>query len=48
MLYFQPLHIYREMMWHPQGLFVKELQVLIATKWTVGGFTLEVLTHVTV
>jgi hypothetical protein len=47
-IYFQPLHMFRQMSCHPQGVFIKELQVLTASKYTIGGSTVAVLTYVTV
>jgi hypothetical protein len=38
-MYFQPLHMFWQMDCHPQGVFIKELQVLTASKYTIGGFT---------
>jgi hypothetical protein len=48
MTYLQPLHMFRQMSCHPQGAFIKELQMLAASKYTIGGFTVEVFTHVTI
>jgi hypothetical protein len=31
----------------PQGVFVKEPQILIASKYTIVGFTIEVFTQLT-
>jgi hypothetical protein len=38
--------MFRQINCHPQGVFIKDLQVLIAFKYTIGGFThiVEVLT----
>ena len=30
-MYFQPLHMFRQMNCHPQGVFIKEVQVLTAS-----------------
>jgi hypothetical protein len=30
-MYLQPLHMFRQINCHPQGVFIKELQVLIAS-----------------
>jgi hypothetical protein len=32
---------------HSQAVFIKELQVLIASKYTVVGFTIELFTQLT-
>jgi hypothetical protein len=32
---------------HPQGVFIKELEVLIASKYTIVGFTVEIFTQLT-
>jgi hypothetical protein len=37
--------MFRQINCHPQGVFIKELQVLIASKYTVVGFTIEVFTR---
>jgi hypothetical protein len=44
-MYLQPLHMFRQINCHPQGVFIKELQVLIAFKYTIVGFTVEVFTQ---
>jgi hypothetical protein len=44
-VYLQPLHMFQQINFHPQGVFIKELQVLIATKYTIFGFTVEVYTQ---
>jgi hypothetical protein len=46
-MYLQPLHMFRQTSCHPQEVFVKELQVLIASKYAIVGFTVEVFTHLT-
>jgi hypothetical protein len=33
---------------HPQGVFIKEVQVLTASKYVTGGFTVGIFTHVTI
>ena len=43
--YFQPLNMLRQMNYHPQGLLIKELQVLSTSRCTIGGFTVEVFTY---
>jgi hypothetical protein len=43
--YFQPLNMLRQMNYHPQGLLIKELQVLTTSRCTIGGFTVEVFTY---
>ena len=40
-MYSQPLYMFRHINCHPQGVFIKELQVLIASKYTIVGFTVE-------
>jgi hypothetical protein len=47
-MYLQPLHMFRQTNCHPQGIFIKELQVLIAYKYAIVGFTLEVFTQLTI
>ena len=47
-MYSQPLHMFRHINCHPQGVFIKELQVLIAPKYTIFGFTVDVFTQLTV
>jgi hypothetical protein len=47
-MYLQPLLMFRQINCHPQGVFIKELQVLIASKYTIVGFTVEVFTQLTV
>jgi hypothetical protein len=46
-MYLQPLHMLWQINCHPQGIFIKELQVLIASKYTLVGFTVEVFTQLT-
>jgi hypothetical protein len=46
-MYLQPLHMFRQLHCHPQGIFIKELQVLIAYKYTIVGFTVEVFKQLT-
>jgi hypothetical protein len=46
-MYLQPLHMFRQRNCHRQGLFIKELQVLIALKYTIVGFTVEIFTPLT-
>jgi hypothetical protein len=36
-LYLQPLRMFRQINYHPQWVFIKELQVLIASRYTVVG-----------
>jgi hypothetical protein len=38
-MYLQPLHMFRQVNCHPQGVFIKELQALIASKYSIAGFT---------
>jgi hypothetical protein len=45
-MYLQPLHVFRQINYHSQGVFIKE-QVLIASKYTTVGFTVDVFTQFT-
>jgi hypothetical protein len=45
-IYFQLLCMFREIDFHLQGVCIKELQVLSASKHTIYGFTVNVFTHV--
>ena len=47
-MYLQPLHMFRQINCHPQGVFIKELQAHTAFKYTIVGFTAEVFTQLTV
>jgi hypothetical protein len=47
-MYLQPLHMFRQINCHPQGVLIKELQVFIASKYTIVGFTVDVFTQLTV
>jgi hypothetical protein len=44
-IYLQHLHTFRQINSHPQGVFIKDLQVFTASKYKVGGYTVEVFTH---
>jgi hypothetical protein len=46
-MYLQPLHMFRQINCHPRGVFIKELQVLIASKCRIVGFTVEIFTQLT-
>jgi hypothetical protein len=48
-MYFQPLHMFRQVNCHPQGVFIKELQVRVlnGSKYTIVGFTVEIFTPLT-
>ena len=46
-MYLQPLHMFRQVNCHPQGASIKELQVLIAFKYTIVGFTAQIFTPLT-
>ena len=46
-MYLQPLHMFRHINYHPLEVFIKELQVLIALKYTIVDFTVEVFTQLT-
>jgi hypothetical protein len=39
--------MFRQLHCHPQGVFIKQLQVLTAYKYTIFGFTVEVFTQLT-
>ena len=41
------LHTFRQRNFHPQGVFIKELQVLIESRYTIVGFTIQVFTQLT-
>jgi hypothetical protein len=45
-MHFQPLHMFRQIA-ILRNIY-KELQVLTASKYTIYGFTVDVLTHVTI
>jgi hypothetical protein len=47
-MYFKSLHMFRQMNFRPKKVFIKELQVLTASKYKISGFTVEVFTHVTI
>jgi hypothetical protein len=47
-IYLQPLHMFQDMNCHSQGVFIKKLQVLTASKYTICGFTVDVFTYVTI
>jgi hypothetical protein len=47
-MYLQPLHMFRQIDCHPQGVFIKVLQVRTAFKYTIGGFTVEVFTQLAI
>jgi hypothetical protein len=40
--YFQPLHMFRQIDCHFQGVYIRELQVLTASTYTIYGFTVKV------
>jgi hypothetical protein len=42
-MYLQTLHVFRQLNCHPQKVFIKELQAFIASKYTIVGFTVELL-----
>ena len=46
-MYLQPLHMFRQINCHPQRVPIKELQARTASKYTLGGFTVEVFTQLT-
>jgi hypothetical protein len=46
-MYLQPLLMFRQINCHPHGVFIKQLQVLIASKYTIVGFTVEIFTQLT-
>jgi hypothetical protein len=47
-MYLQLLHMFGQKNCHSQGVFIKELQVCTACKYTIGGFTVEVFTQLTI
>ena len=47
-MYLQPLNMFRHINCHPQSLSIKELQVRAVSKHTIGGFTVEVFTQLTI
>jgi hypothetical protein len=47
-MYLQPLHMFLQINCHPQGVFIEELHVRTASKYTIGGFTVEVFTQLTI
>jgi hypothetical protein len=47
-MYLQPLHMFRQINCHPQDVSIKELQARTASKYTIGGFTVEVFTWLTI
>jgi hypothetical protein len=47
-MYFQPLHMFRQVNCHLQGVFIEELQVFTASKYTIDDFTVEVFAQVTI
>jgi hypothetical protein len=38
-----PLYMFWQINFHPLGVFIKELQVLIASKYTIVDFTVDVI-----
>jgi low affinity Fe/Cu permease len=47
-MYLQPLNMFRQINCYPQGVFIKELQLLIATKYTIVRFTVQVFAQLTI
>jgi hypothetical protein len=47
-IYLQPLHMFRHINYHHQGVCIEELQVLFASKYMICVFTLKVFMHVTI
>jgi hypothetical protein len=47
-MYLQPLHMFRQVNFHPKGVFIKQLQVFIAFKYTIVDFTVEIFALLTV
>jgi hypothetical protein len=41
-MYFQPLHMFRQMNCHLHGVFIRELQVFSVSKNTIFDFTVTV------
>ena len=46
-MYLQPVHVFRQINFHPQWVSIKEVQVRTASKYTIRGFT-ELFTQFTV
>jgi hypothetical protein len=46
-MYLQPLHMFRQINCHTQGVFIKGLQVFIASKYTIVYFTIKAFTQLT-
>ena len=46
-MYLQHLHMFRQINCHHQGVFIKELHVRTASKYTVVGLTVELFTQLT-
>jgi hypothetical protein len=47
-IYLQPLHMFRQINCHLQGVSIKELQERTASKHAISGFTVEVFTQRTI
>jgi hypothetical protein len=47
-MYLQPVHMFQQINCHPQGVSIKELHARTASKYTIGGFTVEVFTQLTI
>jgi hypothetical protein len=47
-VYLQPLHMFRQINCHPHGVSIKDLQVRTESKYTIGSFTVEVFTQLTI
>jgi hypothetical protein len=47
-MYLQPLRMFRQINCRPQEVSIKELQARPASKYTIGGFTVEVFTQLTI
>jgi hypothetical protein len=45
-IYLQPLHMFRQINCHPQGVSIKELQVRTTSKYTIGGFIVELFVYI--
>jgi hypothetical protein len=47
-MYLQHLHMFRQINCHPQGVYIKELKVRIASKYTIRGFKVEAFSQLTI
>jgi hypothetical protein len=47
-MYLQPLHMFRQINYRLQGVSIQELQARPASKYTIGGFTVQAFTQLTI